>query len=309
MDQEGVERAIRLIGEALETFGDHALLHAANGIFHWAAYDFGGSPTKDTLSKGEASATRALELNSDLSQAWLAKGLIRYKHGDMAGNVRCLRRALELERNGDTLFFLAFALADIGRMDEARRYSDESIERDPLTWITPFGRCVVDLFDGRFDAALHGFRRWMDKEMGIPAFSMWWLGQALAFAGEVDEAVAAFEQGARSEPGQFTEMCELGARAFRGEGPGALGWFESAKNLRDAAVHDEVYPAFVSTCFARLGEVDLALRWLEQAIRWGFTNHRFHSEHNPFLTPLRGNPRFEALMQLAQEKTQVIELG
>ena len=307
MDKEGVERAIRLIAQALEVFGDHALLHAANGIFHWAAYDFGISPTEETLRRGEASATRALEINPDLSHAWLAKGLIRYKQGDMAGNVRCLRRALALERNGDTLFFLAFALADIGRMDEARRCADEAVERDPLTWITPFGRCVVDLFDGRFDTALQGFRRWMDREMGIPAFPWWWLGQALAFAGKEAEAVSAFQEGARSEPGQFTDMCGLGALAFSGEGAKALLWFETS-SLPEVAVHDEVYPAFVSTCFARLGELDLALRWLEQAIRWGFVNPRFHGEYNPFLAPLRGDPRFQALMEMAQEQTRAIEL-
>jgi len=54
--------------------------------------------------------------------------------------------------------------------------------------------------------------------------------------------------------------------------------------------------------------LDLALRWLEQAIRWGFVNPRFHGEYNPFLAPLRGDPRFQALMEMAQEQTRAIEL-
>jgi len=309
MNQEGIERAIRLTEQALETFGEHALLHAANGYFHYFAYDFGISHCEETLNRGEASADRALELTPDLSLALFAKGLTKYKRGDMPGFVRYLKRALESERNSDTLLYLAFTSADAGRMDEARRYSDEALERDPLTWTTSFSRAFVDFLDGQFDAALPRFRKWTASDATNPGFSMWWLGQALALAGKEDEAVAAFERGARSEPALFSEMCELGARAFRGNRREALEWFESAKNLQDGAIADEIYPAFVSTCFARLGEMNLALRWLEQAIRWGFTNHRFHSEHNRFLAPLRGDSRFEALMKLAQEKAHESEPG
>jgi hypothetical protein len=43
------------------------------------------------------------------------------------------------------------------------------------------------------------------------------------------------------------------------------------------------------------------LYWLEKALAWGFSNHRFWAEHNRFPTPLRGDPRFQALMEKARE--------
>ena len=309
LSQEGVEEAIRLTGHALETFGDHALLHAADGIFHSLAYDFGFSHNEETLIRVEASATRAIELNPELALAWFSKGVARYKRGDMLECVRFFRRAVGLERNSDTLFYLACTLSEVGRTDEARDFADEAFERDPFTWWTSYSRFMVDLFDGQFDAAVAGFQEWTAREARDLPFSLWWHGQALAYAGKEDEAIAVFERCARLNAGVFSDFCELGARAFRGERENARAWFESKGNLQQGAMSDESFPGYVSTCFARVGEFDLALRWLEQAIRWGFTNHRFHSEHNRYLAPLRGAPRFEALMKLAQEQARAIELG
>ena len=307
MTPEGVEKAIRLTAQALDTFGDHALLHAAYGIFQFMAYDFGFNHSEETLARIESSASRALELNPDLALAWYSKGLGRYKRGDILGLVRNLRRAVGLERNSETLFFLGFTLAEIGMTDEARVFADEAIERDPFTWTIHLSRSVVDLFDGKFDVALARFRKWT-KEMTDPAFSQWWLGQALAYAGKEDEAIAAFERGARSSSGLFTELCEMGARSFRGERENARAWFESKEDLRQAANSDEYYPRFLAVCFARIKEYDLALQCLEHAIGWGFMNHRFLSEYDRFLAPLRGDPRFQALMERAREKQRAFEV-
>jgi len=304
---EGVREAIRLTSQALNTFGDDALLHAADGVFHYLAYDFGFSHSEETLVRIEASASRALELNPELALAWYSKGLGRYKHGDMLGFVQNMRHAVGLERNSETLFFLAFALAEIGRIDEARTLADESIERDPLQWTGQLAQSVVEIFDGRFDVALARFKGWT-KDVPDLAFAQWWLGQALAYAGKEDEAIAVFEHGARSGPGVLSELCELGALSLRGEKRSAVDLYKSKESLRKAASSDETFPRYLAMCFARIKEYDLALRWLEQAIQWGFTNHRFLSEHDRFLAPLRGDRRFEALMERAREKQRAFEV-
>jgi len=58
---------------------------------------------------------------------------------------------------------------------------------------------------------------------------------------------------------------------------------------------------------ASVGETDEALYWLSRAIEMGFINHRFFAEHDPFLATLRGDPRFEELMERAREKQREIE--
>jgi hypothetical protein len=72
--------------------------------------------------------------------------------------------------------------------------------------------------------------------------------------------------------------------------------------ILDVGKTDEYIPVYLSGCFARIGAKDRALEWIEQAISWGFSNHRFLSQYNRFLEPLRGDLRFKALMERAREK-------
>jgi hypothetical protein len=51
-----------------------------------------------------------------------------------------------------------------------------------------------------------------------------------------------------------------------------------------------------------------AIEWLEHAVNWGFCSYRFLSELSPFLAPLRGHPRFEALLERAREKERAFEV-
>ncbi|SRR5450759_130171 len=78
--------------------------------------------------------------------------------------------------------------------------------------------------------------------------------------------------------------------------------------MRSIALTDEIYPTVIAASLARVGDHDRTLEWLGHAISRGFTNHRFLSEHNRFLAPLRGDPHFEALMDKAREKECAFEV-
>ena len=225
----------------------------------------------------------------------------------MLGFVQNMRHAVGLERNSEALFFLAFALAEIGKADEARALAEESRERDPLTWTCQLSQSVVELFDGKFDVALTRFKSWT-KDAPDLAFAQWWLGQVLAYAGKEDEAIAVLEHGARSGQGVLSDLCELGALSLRGEKRSALDLYKSKEGLREAASSDETFPRYLAMCFAQIKEYDLALQWLERAIQWGFTNYQFLSEHDRFLKPLRDDPRFKALMDRAREKQRAFDV-
>jgi hypothetical protein len=56
------------------------------------------------------------------------------------------------------------------------------------------------------------------------------------------------------------------------------------------------------------GWTEEALHWLANAIDLGFVNHRFLSTIDPFLAALRGEPRFQVLMERAREKQRAFEV-
>jgi hypothetical protein len=78
--------------------------------------------------------------------------------------------------------------------------------------------------------------------------------------------------------------------------------------LQEAAKTDEYFPNFIAACLALVGDHDGALDWLERSVAWGFSNHRFLSEHSRLHAPLRGNPRFQTLVDRAREKERAFEV-
>jgi non-specific serine/threonine protein kinase len=77
--------------------------------------------------------------------------------------------------------------------------------------------------------------------------------------------------------------------------------------LEAAARWDEVYHWLLAEGHALINEKDTALDWLELAISRGFINFPFLSEHDPLLDNLRGEERFEKLMERAKHERETLE--
>jgi len=302
--KDGFDRAYQLVNHALDIVGENALLYAGLGWFHALSYDFGISHDQETLSSGERYAGRALELDPALGFAHYAMGYVRYKQGDFVAAIREARRALEQDRSPDVLWMLGFVLAEIGRIADARRFADEAVAADPLNEFSGFASGAVEFFDGRFEEAATRFRDYLIKVTPGQPILVWWLAQALAYAGRIDEAKLNFEQVAKTEAVPLSDLSALFYQALEGNRSRVQELLASNATLREAAKTDEWFPNFIAACLVQVGDNDGALEWLERAITRGFSNHRFLSEHSRFLAPLRGDPRFWALMERARKTQQ-----
>jgi hypothetical protein len=130
----------------------------------------------------------------------------------------------------------------------------------------------------------------------------------LAYAGRLDEAKINFEQVAKTKAVPISDLSSLFCRAMEGDRRRVQELLTENTRLQEAAKTDEWFPNFIAACLTHVGNNDGALEWLERAIAWGFSNHRFLSEHSRFLAPLRGDPRFEALMERAREKERAFQV-
>jgi len=63
----------------------------------------------------------------------------------------------------------------------------------------------------------------------------------------------------------------------------------------------------VAALYARLGETELALNWLANAVDRGFGNSQFIETVDPFLESIRGDPRFRGLVDRARQIQSSIE--
>jgi hypothetical protein len=127
-----------------------------------------------------------------------------------------------------------------------------------------------------------------------------------AYAGEEREAHEEYSKVARTDAGLWSDFSELFRRALEKDRNGVMQQLD-ATALPDLAKTDEYYPLFLANALARVGEHAEALYWLERSIGWGFTNHRFLSEHNRLLEPLRGDQRFQALVERARESQEAFD--
>jgi TolB-like protein/tRNA A-37 threonylcarbamoyl transferase component Bud32 len=304
MTQAGLDRALELTNQALEITGPNALLYATLGEIHFWYRDAGIRPDEQTLECAGFWAAKALELASDCALGFHVKGLIEWKLGDMIGAIRDLGRAVELGAGGGSLWILAFVCAEVGTMAEARHYADQAVSVDPGHWGGRFAQAVVALMDGHFDAALVPLRSAVELTGGVPIVKAW-LGIFSAYAGREEEACSLLRQVAAAAEA----WCVAGAvwdAALRQDRE-AFRRALADSPLVDLARMDKELSWWLADSFARAGETGDALRWLESAIDLGFVNHRFWSEIDPFLAPLRSDPRFQALMARAREKQRAFE--
>ena len=300
--KESIERAQDLLKNALDIVGDNALLYAGLSYACWAAYDFGISYKKETLEEGEKYAQKSLALDPNQPIALMGLGLMHYKRGDMQTTIINTIRAKELGLESDVAFS-GFLLAEVGKIAEAHRYAEEYIESNPLSFFSSWQKACVYIFDGKFESALTIFQ--VDKIRLTPREPIfdWWMAQAAAFAAEEEVARKVFKRIADIQAGVLTDFSRLFLCAMDKDKKSVKKVLDTTI-LKDIAETDEWFPNFLAICLTQVGEYDQALYYLERAINWGFYNYRFLAEHNRYLFPLHGHPRFESLIRLAREKQE-----
>ena len=162
--------------------------------------------------------------------------------------------------------------------------------------------------DGRFEEAAKWIQKYLDEVAPGSPLLLWWLAQALAYDGKDDAAKPIFGQvAALPGVGVFSDLSALYCLAADGDRDGLRQVLDANAGLQEAAKTDEWYSNFIAACLAMVGEHETAIDWLERAVAWGFSNHRFLGEYSPFLAPLRGDARFEALLERAREKERAFE--
>jgi len=306
MTEEALDHAVRLTRQALDIVGPNALLYSLLAEIEFIYHDQGIHHGEESLRSGESWAKRALELAPETAPAFQALGSIQARRGDMVQAIHNLRRANELQTSGETLCFLAWRCSEVGQMAEARRCAADAVSVDPLLWFCQWSHAWVALLDGDFATALG---RWRDAiaSGGEAPIKTFFLAVIAAYAGRLDEACPLFAQFADAELGGMSTLSSALGALFRRDTKAAAGLLEG-QVIRDYATRDKEMSWWVAAGCSHCGWTEEALHWLANAIDLGFVNHRFLSTIDPFLAALRGEPRFQALMERARERQRAFEI-
>ena len=288
----GTERAVKLADSALQLDPDYADAYAMKSAYvHRLGLSFANNGAEMARLRAEAFqlARKAIDLAPNLANAHEAQARVFEGNLEIAKASAAYQRALQLAP-GDAglLRRWSYFSARTGNMSESLRLADKVIELDPLN-PDSYGNRVGALFDARRYADAVRFAEKTKQKSPELFREPILLGDCLLMLGRVREAQEQYSLGRTDQWARLTGEALLLART--GDRNGANQKLQHMQLLfADAASYQygEIY--------AQLGDKDRAIAALETA--WairdgGLMNIRM----DPALDPLRGDPRFEAIIR------------
>ena len=204
------------------------------------------------------------------------------------------QRAIELKPNYATAHhWLALGYATLGQFNPGIAEAKRAIELDPLSLIINADCSWIYFNARRFDEAEAQARKTLEMDSRF-FLAHYYLGATLQFKGQVAQAISEYQTA-------FDLNHDLYSLAMLGQAYARNGQKEEARKiltqLSEEAKSHYVAPYALAPVQIPLGDKDRAIEELEQAYAKGETNYLFVIKTDPLLDDLRGQPRFDALVQ------------
>jgi len=303
---ESLRLAEHLLDGGVDMLGEHPLLIAARASVLYQGMNMGLDVDQARVDEAERLARRALELDPDCAQAWGVLGWLYSSRHNLGDGLPALRRARELAPSDSSVtagFIFVAGMTEGLTGDELAAIVEGLLARDPFMPLAQVTAWLVPYFQGRFEDSLLPARQAakLDSSNVYAMFS----ALSLIELGRTDDAIR--------ELGPLAEIEERGlwgrlAACLR---HGLLGDAAAIHALVDDefqawAKPDVQYTWNTAQAFALAGDLGASLDWLEHGVATGFSPVDFLRNHERIFEPLRGHPRFEAALEIAEEKRAAV---
>ena len=255
---------------------------------------YGTHSPKEAILPARAALKKALELDDSLAEAHASLGLLATLELDVNGAISELERAIQLNPNYATAHhWLALPLMAIGQSSRAIAEGKRAIELDPLSLIINADFCWIYFNARHYDEAEAQARKTLEMDPRFAA-AHYYLGGALQFKGRLTEAIAEFQKSADLYNDDQYSLAMLGqAYARQGKTDEAR---KVLARIREQAKSQYVSPYGLAIVLTALSSKADAIDELER----GYDDAGFYIsliKVDPFFDDLRGDPRFDALVQ------------
>ena len=287
--------AIEYFNQALGKDPGYALAYAGLSDAYDLLSVYGAASPADSFPQAKAAAKKALELDDTSAEAHTSLAFVLNDYDfDFEQSLKEFGRAVQLNPNYATAHHWSNGpLLALGQFDRAIAEGKRAVELDPLSLIINADLAGAYFYARRYDEAIAQLRKTIEMDPRF-YYAHWNLGQALQLKGQLSEAI-----------GEYRKAVELNddpsVLALLGQAYARGGQREEAQKIL-ARLSEEAksryLPAYsFALMYLALGDKERAIDQMERAYRERASGDVFLIKTNPMLDDLRGNPRFEALVQ------------
>ena len=293
------KKAIGYFNQAIEKDPNYALAYAGLADAYVLLSAYAEASPKNSLPQAKAAAQKALELDSTLGEAHasLAQALLAYDLNFAEAN-REFRRAIELNPNYATAhhWYGESVLGPLGQFKDAIAEARRALEFDPLSVIinADYGSALTNA--RRYDQAIEQLRKTVEMDPGF-YYAHWTLGNALELKGFNKEAIAEYKKAIALNDDPLPQALLGHLYAKLGRKDEALAILKQLRELRESSKERYVSPYNLALIHIGLGQKNEAIQLLEETYEDRDGYNIVFIKVEVLLDPLRGDPRFEALVQ------------
>ena len=260
--REGMRDSIAKFELALAKDPNFALAHVGIADAYNQLVKYGHSPPKVSYPKAREELKKALELNENLAEVHASIGWIYLDFDwDWDAAEKSLRKAISIDPNNpEARRWISHLYMIQGKVSDAIYEIDKGIELVPnsANMLTSKSLCLVQSdIKSQIDLIMEGIRK-------DPAFVISYadLAKKLAKTNEFEKALQVIADGEKLYPGMYEveKAYVLASMGRKEEAANLLAEILSKKE------NEIVHLPFIADAYYKLGEMDLALAYFEEAI-------------------------------------------
>jgi TolB-like protein/Flp pilus assembly protein TadD len=293
---ENLNKAIDYFNQAIAKDPNYALAYAGLSdcydlLPQWVAVD-----RAKYTSKAKATAIKALQIDDNLAEAHTSLAAALFSNDlNLPESKREFERAIELDPN------YAFAhytfgytvLPALSEFDRAIAEVRRAVELDPFSTIINANLGYLYIVARRYPEAIAQLQKTLelDPNFGLTHRN---LGETLELSGQLEQAIAEYEKAYKLRTDEHALAYLAHAYALKGEHEKTSQLLTQMKEFEQRG---PLWAFGFALVYVGLGDRNEAVNWLERS----YQNREFAKlsliKVEPMLDPLRGDPRFEALVE------------